>query len=117
LAASAFILALASVQSDLVISLKPVPLQLFMPLQLFLADLQSDMPLQEFTPEQCMVAASAAKDAVGTAAVNNIAAAAAMAALDTLLMCMIDSSIVIECSDIAAPYLRPAQRVDYYPIV
>jgi hypothetical protein len=79
-----------------------------MPLQLFLADLQSDMPLQEFTPEQCMVAASAAKDAVGTAAVNNIAAAAAMAALDTLLICMIDSSIVIERSDIAAPYRDPA---------
>jgi acyl-coenzyme A thioesterase PaaI-like protein len=114
-AASDFILALASVHSDLVISLKPVPLQLFMPLQLFLADLQSDMPLQEFTPEQCMVAASAAKDAVGTATVNNIAAAAAMAALDTLLMCMIDSSIVIERSDIAAPLQRPGQPGDYYP--
>jgi hypothetical protein len=84
-----------------------------MPLQLFFADLQSDMPLHEFTPAQCMVAASAAKDTVGTAAVNNIAAAAAMAALDTLLICMIDSSIVIERSDIAAPLLktRPARRL------
>jgi hypothetical protein len=116
-AASDFILALASVHSDLVISLKPVPLQLFMPLQLFFADLQSDIPLQEFTPAQCMVAASAAKDAVGTAAVNNIAAAAAMAALDTLLICMIDSSIVMERSDIAAPLLRPGQPGDYYSIV
>jgi hypothetical protein len=105
------------VQSAFVISLKPVPLQLFMPLQLFFADLQSDIPLQAFTPEQCMVAASAAKDAVGTAAVNNIAAAAAIAALDTLLICMMDSSNVIERSDIAAPLQRPGQPGDYYPIV
>jgi hypothetical protein len=115
-AESAFILAFASVHSDLVISLKPVPLQLFIPLQLFFADLQSDIPLQEFTPAQCMVAASAAKDAVGTAAVNNIAAAAAMAALDTLLICMIGSSIVVERSDIAAPLQRPGQLADYYSI-
>jgi hypothetical protein len=62
------------------------------------------------------VAESAAKDAVGTAAVNNIAAAAARAALDTLLICMIDSSIVIERSDIAAPLQRPGQPGDYYPM-
>jgi hypothetical protein len=86
-------------------------------LQLFFADLHSEVPLQEFTPVQCMVAPSAAKDAVGTATVNNIAAAAAMAALDTLLICMIDSSIVIERSDIAAPLQRPGQPGDYYPRV
>jgi hypothetical protein len=101
-------LALASVHSDFVISLKPVPLQLFMPLQLFFADLQSDIPLQEFTPAQCMVAASAANDAVGTATVNIIAAAAAMAALETLLICMIDSSIVMNAAILLLPYKDPA---------
>jgi hypothetical protein len=92
------------------ISLKPVPLQLFIPLQLFFADLQSDIPLQEFTPAQCMVAASAAKDAVGTATVNNIAAAAAMAALETLLICMIVSSIVMNAAILLLPYKDPASR-------
>jgi hypothetical protein len=103
-------LAFASVQSDFAISLKPVPLQLFMPLQLFLADLQSDMPLQEFTPVQCMVAASAATDTVANPEVNNIAAAAAMVALDSLLICMIVSSIVIELNAaiLLLPYKDPA---------
>jgi hypothetical protein len=64
-------------------------LQLFIPLQLFLADLHSDIPLQEFTPEQWIVAASAATDTVAKPDVNNIAAAAAIAALDTLVICMI----------------------------
>jgi hypothetical protein len=49
--------------------------------------------------------------------VNNIAAAAAIVALDTLVICMIDSSIVIKRSGIAAPLQRPGQRGDYYPIV
>jgi hypothetical protein len=49
--------------------------------------------------------------------VNNIAAAAAIAALDTLVICMIESSIVIERSDIAAPLQRPGQHRDYYSIV
>jgi hypothetical protein len=49
--------------------------------------------------------------------VNNMAAAAAIAALDTLLICMIDSSIVIERSDIAAPLQRPGQPRDYYSII
>ena len=39
---------------------------------------------------------------------------AAIAALDILLICMIDSSIVINRSEIAAHYLRPGQRPDYY---
>jgi hypothetical protein len=68
---------------------QPCPLQLFMPLQLFFADLHSDIPLQEFTPLQCTVASSAANVAVGTIEVNNIAAAAAIAALDTFVICMI----------------------------
>ncbi len=38
--------------SALVMDTQPWPLQLFMPLQLFFADLHSDVPLQEFTPEQ-----------------------------------------------------------------
>jgi hypothetical protein len=90
-----------------------------MPLQLFFADLHSDVPLQEFTPEQCMVAAvaSSANDTLGKAEVNNMAAAAASAALDTLLICIIESSIVFERSDIAAPLQRPGQHLDYYSII
>jgi hypothetical protein len=88
-------------------------------LQLFFADLHSDVPLQEFTPRQCMVAAAAsfANDTLGSAEVNNIAAAAASAALDTLFICMIEPSFVFERSDIAAPLQRPGQPGDYYPIV
>jgi hypothetical protein len=88
-----------------------------MPLQLFFADLHSEVPLQEFTPLQWMVAAvaaSSAKVTEGSAEVNNIAAAAAIAALDSLFICIFKSSIVFECSDIAAHYLRPGQRQDYY---
>jgi hypothetical protein len=59
-----------------------------MPLQLFLADLHSEVPLQEFTPWQCTVAESAATDTLANPEVNNIAAAAAIAALDTLLICI-----------------------------
>jgi hypothetical protein len=45
--------------------------------------------------------------------VNNIAAAAAIAALDSLFICMMESSIVMERSDIAAHVLktRPAGRL------
>jgi hypothetical protein len=93
LAASAFALALAAAQSDDDIDTQPLPLQLFMPLQLFLADLHSDEPLQEFTPVQCTVAVSAATETLVIPALNNIAAAAAIAALDSLLICMIESSI------------------------
>jgi hypothetical protein len=90
-AAAAF--AFASLQSAFDMEVQPWPLQLFMPLQLFFADLHSEVPLQEFTPAQCTVAASAANVAVGTTEVNSIAAAAAIAALDSLLICMIESSI------------------------
>jgi hypothetical protein len=92
LAAAAF--AFASLQSAFDMDVQPWPLQLFMPLQLFFAPLHSDMPLQEFTPAQCTVAASAANVAVGTMDVNAIAAAAAIAAVDSLVICMIGSSIV-----------------------
>jgi hypothetical protein len=92
-------------------------LQLFIPLQLFFADLHSEVPLQEFTPVQWTVAVSAATDTVASPEVNNIAAAAAIAALDTFVICMIESSIVIGRSDIAAPLQRPGQPTDYYSIV
>jgi hypothetical protein len=105
---------LAASQSALDIDIQPVPLQLFMPLQLFFADLHSDVPLQEFTPVHCTFAASAATDTVAIPEVNSIAAAAANAVLDSLVICMIESSIVIERSDIAAPLERPGQQPDYY---
>jgi hypothetical protein len=114
-AAAAF--ALASVHSAFVNDTQPVPLQLFMPLQLFFADLHSEVPLQEFTPAQWIFAASAATDTEASPELNNIAAAAAIAALDSLLICMIESSIVVERSDIAAPLQRPGQRADYYSII
>jgi hypothetical protein len=105
------------VHSAFVNDTQPVPLQLFMPLQLFFADLHSDVPLQEFTPAQWIFAASAATDTEVSPELNNIAAAAAIAALDSLLICMIESSIVVERSDIAAPLHRPGQRADYYSII
>jgi hypothetical protein len=109
--------ALAASQSAFDSDTQPCPLQLFMPLQLFFADLHSDVPLQEFTPEQWTVAASAATDTFASPDVNNIAAAAAIVALDNLVICMIGSSIVIERSGIAAPLQRPGQPGDYYPII
>jgi hypothetical protein len=63
------------------------------------------------------LAASAATETVANPAVNNIAAAAAIAVLDSLLICMIESSVVIKRSDIAAPLQRPGQPGDYYPII
>jgi hypothetical protein len=105
-------LAFAAVQSAFDMDTQPWPLQLFMPLQLFFADLHSDVPLQEFTPLQCMVAAAAsfANDTLGKAEVNNIAAAAASAALETLLICMIESSIVIGAAILLLPYKDLASR-------
>jgi hypothetical protein len=55
-------------------------------LQLFFADLHSDDPLQEFTPEHLTVALSAATVTPTSPDVNSIAAAAAIA---TLFNCMI----------------------------
>jgi len=100
--------ALAASQSALDIDVQPVPLQLFMPLQLFFADLHSEVPLQEFTPEQCTFAASAATDTVAIPEVNSIAAAAAIAVLDSLVICMIESSIVICAAILLLPYKDPA---------
>src|SRR5271154_528567 len=79
-----------------------------MPLQLFFADLHSEVPLQEFTPVQCMVAASAANVAVLIPEANSMAAAAAMVALDSLLICILEPSIVLERSGIAAHVKDPA---------
>jgi hypothetical protein len=79
-----------------------------MPLQLFFADLHSDVPLQEFTPLQWTVAASAATDTFASPDVNNIAAAAAIVALDNLLICMIGSSIVLNAAILLLPYKDPA---------
>jgi hypothetical protein len=65
--------------------------------------------LQEFTPEHFTVPASAATDTPESPDVNNRAAAAANAALDTLLICMFDPQIVIDDrSEIAA--LRQLDR-------
>jgi hypothetical protein len=81
--------AFASLQSSFDMDVQPVPLQLCMPLQLCFADMHSDMPLHEFTPAQWTAAASAATDTVANPDVNNIAAAAAIVALDSLLICII----------------------------
>jgi hypothetical protein len=94
---------LAAVQSAADMLTQPVPLQLFMPLQLFFADLHSDVPLQEFTPTQCIVAASAATETVAKPELNNIAAAAAIAAFDNLLICIVESSIVMNAAILLLP--------------
>jgi hypothetical protein len=86
-------------------------LQLFWPLQLFFADLQSEVPLHEFTPLQCMVASSAAKLVVVTAVENSIAAAAAMAALDVLLICMVESSLVFRAAILLLNTQDPANTL------
>jgi hypothetical protein len=86
-------------------------LQLFWPLQLFFADLHSEVPLQEFTPVHFTVAASAANDTVLMEEVNNMAAAAAIAALDILLICIFEPSMIIERSGIAAPVKDLANAV------
>jgi hypothetical protein len=67
-------LAFAAAQSDLVISMNPLPLQEFMPWQEFFADLHDDWPLQEFTPVHLILASSAL--AGETATVPNSRAAA-----------------------------------------
>lgn len=74
---------------------QPMPLQLFVPLQLFLAVLHSEVPLQEFTPLQCTVALSAAIEKLTIPALNSIAAAAAIAAFDNLFICMIEPSLAL----------------------
>jgi hypothetical protein len=88
-------------------------LQLFIPLQLFFADLHSEVPLQAFTPLQCTLASSAAKLLVVIAVENSIAAAAAMAALDILLICMFESSIGYAQRHCCS-YKRPGQLRHYY---
>jgi hypothetical protein len=82
-----------------------------MPLQLFFADLHSEVPLQEFTPVHFTVAASAANAVVLIAEVNSMAAAAAMAALDILLICIFVPSLVLERSGIAAQLIDPANSL------
>jgi hypothetical protein len=99
--ASALALAFAASHSDLDIDTQPMPLQLFIPLQLFLADLHSEVPLQELTPEQCTAAASAATDTPVSPDVKNIAAAAAIAAFDNLVICILEPSFVIRHGGIA----------------
>jgi hypothetical protein len=87
-------------------------LQLFCPLQLFFADLHSEVPLQELTPSHFTVAASAAKAVVLIAEVNSMAAAAAMAALDSLLICIFKFlNSYRERSGIAAHIKDPANAL------
>jgi hypothetical protein len=61
---------------------QPMPLQLFMPLQSFLAVLQSDVPLQLLTPAQCTDMSSAWATVRGALTANKAAAALAMARAD-----------------------------------
>jgi hypothetical protein len=84
-------------------------------LQLFFADLHSEVPLQEFTPVHLTVAVSAATDTPASPDVNNIAAATANAAPEPLLICMMVSPLVVDRSEITAQReSRPGQSQDYY---
>ena len=71
----------AAVQAFEVIALKPWPLQLFMPLQSWLPDLQSDIPLHELTPKQCTVSAANTGVVIDTLESAKSAAAAAKPAV------------------------------------
>jgi hypothetical protein len=51
------------------------------------------VPLQELTPEQCVVAVSAATETPVSPDVKNKAAAAAIAAFDNLVICIMSPSI------------------------
>src|SRR5258708_6185735 len=84
-----FALAFAASHSVFDMETHPWPLQLFMPLQLFFDDLHSDVPLQELTPEQCTDAVSAATETPASPDVKNIAAAAAIASFDNLVICIV----------------------------
>jgi hypothetical protein len=95
-------LAFAASQSAFDMDTKPCPLQLFWPLQLFFADLHSEVPLQEFTPVHLTVAVSAATDTPTNPDVKSIAAATANAALDPLLICMFQA---LFCNKFAATLL------------
>jgi hypothetical protein len=68
--------------------------------------------LQEFTPVQCTVAVvSAATDTLANPDVNNIAAAAAIAAFDTLLICMCltpQQLFDVDAAKLLLPYQDPA---------
>jgi hypothetical protein len=86
-------------------------------LQLFFADLHSDVPLQEFTPVHLTVAASAANDVVAIPEVNSMAAAAATAALDSLLICILEFLNSYGTQRNCCSYKRPGQRQHYYPII
>src|ERR1700753_1880265 len=81
-----------------------------MPLQLFFADLHSEVPLQEFTPVHFTVAASAAKDVVVTAVENSIAAAAAIAAVDILLICIVVPSSYLDAAILLLTYKTQPTR-------
>jgi hypothetical protein len=87
-----FALAFAASHSAFDMETHPWPLQLFMLLQLFFADLHSEVPLQELTPEQCTVAVSAATETPVSPDVKNMAAAAAIAAFDNLVICIMNPS-------------------------
>jgi hypothetical protein len=88
-----FALAFAASHSAFDMETHPWPLQLFMPLQLFFDDLHSEVPLQELTPEQCIVAVSAATETPASPDVKNIAAVAAIAAFDNLVICIMYPSL------------------------
>jgi hypothetical protein len=79
-----------------------------MPLQLFFADLHSEVPLQELTPEQCTVAVSAATETPVSPEVKNMAAAAAIAAFDNLVICIEVTLVSYDCQRDAVHYLDRA---------
>src|ERR1700719_1150066 len=109
-----FVLAFAASHSVFDMETHPWPLQLFMPLQLFFDDLHSEVPLQELTPEQCTVAASAAPETPVSPDVKNIAAAAAIAAFDNLVICIVVTLVSYDCQRDCCALSRPSQRAKYY---
>ena len=109
-----FALAFAASHSAFDMETHPWPLQLFIPLQLFFADLHSEVPLQELTPEQCIVALSAATETPASPDVKNIAAVAAIAAFDNLVICILVTLVSYDCQRHCCALSRPSQPAKYY---
>jgi hypothetical protein len=60
---------------------------------------------------------SAATETLASPDVNNIAAVAAIAALDNLLICMMIPQLLLNAARLLLPLQRPGQHGDYYSII
>jgi RNA polymerase sigma-70 factor, ECF subfamily len=107
-------LSFAVLQSDLLISRNPCPLQEFMPLQACCADLQADWPLQEFTPWHFTFASSAALAVPAARLPIKSAAAVAIAAPPTLFVVFMRCLLWFASNVEPSASERPDGAANYY---